>query len=657
MDKSASRVSWNTRDALVLGIIFLFIAILGMITWRGPFLEDDYRKIVKGPRYARPPARGLQPRAGTASDPRAEPRASSAVKSKFPVAERGLWQRFLDLEGSSSDTLYYRPMNNLIVSLLARASGGIDRAGPFRAASTLSLGLAAAALYGLARRLAFSPSTGFLSALFFLLHPFNSWFYFQGAWAANPLSLVLMAFGWWIFETKCQSSRWHLWALLLLLTVYVSCLCKDPGAVLVLMLLPLAIAKGRKGMGRRLIFTAAGALGAGLYIGQRSWALSVNGEITLAPEKLLFAISQSGAAIIQYFFSMASGTLLHCCRMLKVGWGWPVTLALLFLMAVALWRLRPFPKAAALFWCSAVSLIETVIASAGKHHMIFPSRVTLFLALLPLLGAAMGQAFMKGSRSRLFIPLLALWMGWFGIQSMRHVWLSLDEERFYRYHNQSAYSWAALETWGLLSYHRGHWQEAERAFRQSLKLVSRASAQHNLGNALMQQGHYDQAAAHYEAALGLKPDMENAHYGLGYVLAKQDRLEEAAYHYRQTLNLEPDHADAHYALGLLGAGQDKTEEAVFHYKEALRLKPGWDAAHNNLGILLAKQEKLDEAIQHYAAALQIKPDYPIAHNNLGLALVKQGKFKEARPHFSEALRLDPQYEEAKRNLSLCRKNL
>ncbi len=67
----------------------------------------------------------------------------------------------------------------------------------------------------------------------------------------------------------------------------------------------------------------------------------------------------------------------------------------------------------------------------------------------------------------------------------------------------------------------------------------------DLGNALAVQGQVDEAIAHFQKALEIKPDVAEAHYNLGGVLASRGQVDEAIAHYQKALEIEPDFAEAH----------------------------------------------------------------------------------------------------------------
>ena len=69
------------------------------------------------------------------------------------------------------------------------------------------------------------------------------------------------------------------------------------------------------------------------------------------------------------------------------------------------------------------------------------------------------------------------------------------------------------------------------------------------GDRLGASGKVEEAIAHYEQALRIKPDYAEAHNNLGIALAQAGRIEEAIAHFEQALRIKPDYAEAHCNLG------------------------------------------------------------------------------------------------------------
>ncbi len=187
----------------------------------------------------------------------------------------------------------------------------------------------------------------------------------------------------------------------------------------------------------------------------------------------------------------------------------------------------------------------------------------------------------------------------------------------------------------------------ETLFRDNLLHNPLAWVAHdNLGLALQQAGKFEDAIAHYEQALRIKPDIVEAHNNLGVALEDQRKVLEAIAHFEQALRIKPDYAEAHSNLGMVLYQIGKHQEAIAQYKQALRINPDFAEAHYNLGIALGQVGKFEEAIVHYEQALRIKPDYAKAQYNLGIALEQVGKSKDAIVHYEQALRIEPDYVDA-----------
>jgi len=212
-------------------------------------------------------------------------------------------------------------------------------------------------------------------------------------------------------------------------------------------------------------------------------------------------------------------------------------------------------------------------------------------------------------------------------------------------------NYIAHDSLGNALFQKGSVDEAIIHFQKALKInPDYEEACYNLGNALFQKGNVDEAIVHYQQALEINPVYAEAQNNLGIALLRKGNVDEAIIHYQKALEIKPDHAEAHYNLGNALLQKGRVDEAIVHYQKALEIKPDHAETHYNLGNALLQKGSVDEAIVHYQKALEIKPDYAEAHNNLGSALNSQGRFNEAMVHFQKALGIKPGYAEAHYNL-------
>ena len=306
--------------------------------------------------------------------------------------------------------------------------------------------------------------------------------------------------------------------------------------------------------------------------------------------------------------------------------GWPlasVLAATAFLLAVslaAIWliRRRPF-VAVGWFWFVGMLVPVIGLVQVGRHAL--ADRYTY----LPLIG--------------LFVML---------------VWLVADRLSSRRHRLMVSRLITCLALGACLATTRQqlqHWRNSETLARHALRVTTgNYVAENNLGAALHHAGKVDEAAAHYAAALKLKPDFAPGHNNLALILAGQGRQEKAIAHWFEALRLEPRYASPHYLLAAQFDQQGRADEALAHYLEALRLQPDFPEAANALGCLYAARAQWNEAAACFARAVRQNPDYAEAHSNLGTAYMTSGKLPEAATEFEAALRLKPDYTDAHANL-------
>jgi protein O-mannosyl-transferase len=122
-----------------------------------------------------------------------------------------------------------------------------------------------------------------------------------------------------------------------------------------------------------------------------------------------------------------------------------------------------------------------------------------------------------------------------------------------------------------------------------------------------------------------------AHSNLGRVLALEYRVEEARAHVQQALRIRPGDAEMTHNLGLLYVQQGDFQAALPYLREAVRLKPALTGTYRRLGEILESQGKIDQAIACYREGLRSRPDQEEICNNLAwiLATNPDAKFRDA----------------------------
>ena len=212
-----------------------------------------------------------------------------------------------------------------------------------------------------------------------------------------------------------------------------------------------------------------------------------------------------------------------------------------------------------------------------------------------------------------------------------------------------------LAALGTLTWHQAHfYRDAETLYTATLARNPGCWLAHNnLGN-LLAPAHPDEAIAHYQAALKLRPNYPEAHFNLANTLAKNPlQRDRAIAHYQAALQADPNYADAHNALGILLASDPASRlQAIQHLQAAVQLRPDFAAAHSNLGTLWSRiPGHLDQAIAQYQTALQLQPSSATTWFDLGNAFAKADRPDDAIAAYESALKIDPASAEAHVNLA------
>ena len=152
-----------------------------------------------------------------------------------------------------------------------------------------------------------------------------------------------------------------------------------------------------------------------------------------------------------------------------------------------------------------------------------------------------------------------------------------------------------------------------------------------------------EAIAHYERALKTAPSHTEAHVNLGNALVQQGRFDEAMAHYRTALAIQPHNEEiygnignAHCAQAGALNSQGRTRESIAHYRAALQALPECAEALNNLAWILAANAdpgvrngpEAVELAEHACRLAEYKQ--PLMVGTLAAAYAEAGRFAESR---------------------------
>lgn len=150
----------------------------------------------------------------------------------------------------------------------------------------------------------------------------------------------------------------------------------------------------------------------------------------------------------------------------------------------------------------------------------------------------------------------------------------------------------------------------------------------------------------------------------GKELYRTDQDEKAAAAFQEAVKLDPELAEAHFRLGLAYDAIGKEQEAESAYKKAIeKYKKYLEAnskdaeGHYNVGQAYAGLHLYSEAVREYRQATRLKDDDADIFYDLGKALMKLAQYDEAAAAFSKSLEIDPENHRAEDPLEEAREGV
>jgi predicted O-linked N-acetylglucosamine transferase (SPINDLY family) len=170
------------------------------------------------------------------------------------------------------------------------------------------------------------------------------------------------------------------------------------------------------------------------------------------------------------------------------------------------------------------------------------------------------------------------------------------------------------------------------------------------GNAHLEAGRLDAAAASYGAALSVDARSVPALINLAYVRLRTARPAEAEPLLTQALAIEPGNIDGHYMLAGVLRGRGERGQAMAHLESALRLQPGFSPARSDLCRALFEDGQHLRARAVAEEGVKIDPQSAELHCDLGNVMLQSNEISPAIESFQSALKLRPSYPEARVDL-------
>jgi len=162
-----------------------------------------------------------------------------------------------------------------------------------------------------------------------------------------------------------------------------------------------------------------------------------------------------------------------------------------------------------------------------------------------------------------------------------------------------------------------------------------------VGKALADAGHDEQAVPVLEEAHRLDPRWIAAADQLALVLQRVDRVQDALPLLQSVVEAEPRNADALINLGLALSQIHRATDAAPFLQRAIAIRPSDATAHQDLAAAYLQINRTGEAVVELKAALGLAPDSPQMHYDLGVAYKLQDDASDAIQQLEAAQKLNP----------------
>ena len=180
---------------------------------------------------------------------------------------------------------------------------------------------------------------------------------------------------------------------------------------------------------------------------------------------------------------------------------------------------------------------------------------------------------------------------------------------------------------------------AQTGCNEAVKLGNAGAAGHVcLGIIDDGTGHYPEAAAEYQLALGLEPTNEEAAIGLGLAYEHEGKITEAEKAYQQAIQTHPNSRYSYNLFGTFYRRRNEYDKALQMYAKAVQIAPDWYGTYVNIGSIYYEMGQYDKAIDPLQKSIAIRPSYP-GYVNLGAAYFGLGRFDDAAKTYQEAISL------------------
>jgi protein O-mannosyl-transferase len=306
-----------------------------------------------------------------------------------------------------------------------------------------------------------------------------------------------------------------------------------------------------------------------------------------------------GTAMLLIFVSVAVIVMIKSRPYLFIGWSWYV---ITLLPVIGIIRVGDFAMADRYTY---LSLIGTGIMLGWGIPHVFPNINIRKNILLPI--------------GIIFIAILAFMTNkqcgyWKNSTILFNHALQVTKDNYLAYNNLGN---ALLD--------EGKYEEAVDRYNNALRIIpSYVLSYNNRGNAYTKLGQYQLAMNDCNEAIRLNPDDFLGYFNRGNVYKKIGQYQHALEDYNKAIRLNPDNSTIYFNRGNTYISLGQYQTAIEDFNKVILLNPASFDTYNNRAFIYVKLGQYQQALEDYSQAILLKPDYSDAYSNRAFLYFRQG---------------------------------
>ena len=173
-----------------------------------------------------------------------------------------------------------------------------------------------------------------------------------------------------------------------------------------------------------------------------------------------------------------------------------------------------------------------------------------------------------------------------------------------------------------------------------MKNIDNAYENFKKGNALADEGKYEEAIGSFMRSIEVNPQNDTAYFSLGKIYLKLEDTEKALDYLQRAIDINPNNSMFYLAQGVSYSLNSEYRKAIEAYKKSLKIDTNNHRAYILIGLTYSQLKDYDKAIEHFNKSLEIDSDSTHVYIFLGDVYKAMGQIHDAIVFYQKSLEFD-----------------